>query len=424
MYVQVIESLELGKGQSFLNVGSGSGYLSCLVSCLIGEAGVSHGIEINPDLFQLSIASCKKWFENILSRRQQGESDLPKITSEGVSFVQGNCFDIDVKTAKSVCLYDRIYIGAGCPENNLLFFISLLADDGILVAPIQERGELVSIRKIIGGCFETKRLSHVYFAPLLQVPDRRIRSNTNVGADESGSEDETSIEASEFDANDVIDNQESVAGADLTDENGVVLTSARLLVRLPTLTWRPTYSRHRQFPESFRSAVFSIFLALRFPNKGIVRHPFYQIHFHLWALIFSYASRSWFAQAPSRVDSLMTEISMERKMRLSAEKALREVRLEREMLRVLVVRLQRSLNSRSHRLAHESANEAHEDLSHTEDDDSVTSNSSTESALIDDGLMSLEADDAAQIGDVVEGDDELVAEDEIVTEGEEVEEEE
>jgi len=248
MYVQIITAMEFSHGQSFLNVGSGSGYLSCLVSCLIGEGGVSHGIEINADLVKLSTASCKFWFDSILNRRHQGELNLPKVTREGVSFVQGNCFDIDVRAAKSVCLYDRIYIGAGCPEKNLKFFLSLLADDGMLIAPIQERGELVRIRKIIGGCFETKRLSHVYYAPLVQVPHRRTRSDLDIDASES--DDETSVDASDFDVHDVIDNQESIAVSEQAGEGGntVVLstsmhqqTHARELVRLPMLTWRPTY---------------------------------------------------------------------------------------------------------------------------------------------------------------------------------------
>jgi protein-L-isoaspartate O-methyltransferase len=61
MYATVLEALELegGSGLSFLNVGSGSGYLSCLAAALLGECGLSHGIDINPQLVKYSERSCK-----------------------------------------------------------------------------------------------------------------------------------------------------------------------------------------------------------------------------------------------------------------------------------------------------------------------------------------------------------------------------
>ena len=113
MYSMVLTALDLQPGQSFLNIGSGSGYLSCLASCLLGDCGLSHGIEISEPLLQHSKEACKRWFDGILARREAGEVDLPNVSREGVSFVQGNCFDIDVATSSFSCKYDRIYIGAG-----------------------------------------------------------------------------------------------------------------------------------------------------------------------------------------------------------------------------------------------------------------------------------------------------------------------
>lgn len=78
---------------------------------------------------------------------------------EGVSFVNGNCFDIDVAAATACCRYDRIYIGAGCPESKKNFFFSLLADDGIMVAPIDDSNCLVRIRR---QCRNVFTVTHMY----------------------------------------------------------------------------------------------------------------------------------------------------------------------------------------------------------------------------------------------------------------------
>lgn len=43
-----MEALELSKGMTFLNVGSGTGYFSTLAGLIIGTGGVNHGIEVDP----------------------------------------------------------------------------------------------------------------------------------------------------------------------------------------------------------------------------------------------------------------------------------------------------------------------------------------------------------------------------------------
>lgn len=55
MYGGIVEALELKKGLSFLHIGSGVGYLSSIVSILIGQDGVSHGVELRPDAVCLHI---------------------------------------------------------------------------------------------------------------------------------------------------------------------------------------------------------------------------------------------------------------------------------------------------------------------------------------------------------------------------------
>ena len=84
MYATVLEQLDLTQGLSFLNIGSGSGYFSCLAACLLGESGLSHGIDVNIDAVKHSEACCQRWYNNIILRREGGEGDLPTISREGV----------------------------------------------------------------------------------------------------------------------------------------------------------------------------------------------------------------------------------------------------------------------------------------------------------------------------------------------------
>ena len=75
-------------------------------------------------------------------------------------------------------IYDRIYIGAGCPVRHLEFFLSLLADEGVLVVLVNECNQLIRIHRVLGEVYTTKRLSSVHYAPLIEVPKRRIRSRS------------------------------------------------------------------------------------------------------------------------------------------------------------------------------------------------------------------------------------------------------
>jgi protein-L-isoaspartate O-methyltransferase len=168
MYATVLEALELTHGMSFLNVGSGSGYLSCLAACMLGECGLSHGVDVNQSVVIHSEQCCKVWFAGLTRRREEGESGVPKVSKEGVSFVHGNCFHLDIASSVHTCRYDRIYVGAGCPEARKEFFFSLLADDGILVASINERNELIQVRRRHRHIFTETVISNVIFAPLIE----------------------------------------------------------------------------------------------------------------------------------------------------------------------------------------------------------------------------------------------------------------
>jgi protein-L-isoaspartate O-methyltransferase len=276
MYVTVLDALELKPGQAFLNVGSGSGYLTCLAASQLGEGGVSHGIDINLEVVSHSQECCKRWYSNLLKKRSAGDMDLPPISPEGVQIVVGNCFDLHVKFAEQHCKYDRIYIGAGCPEKRIDFFYDLLAEDGILVVPIDDSNELVKIRRVKGSVFTKSHITQVHFAPLLDTQDNRVPGPS---------------------------------------------------VLLPRLLWTPSASRHKQFPPAFRAAVHTIVFGR--PNFAVSTTAGARycrpLPIHLWMDIFTYCTRDWFVPCRNALQCALEELAMERNLRVAAEEKLRRI---------------------------------------------------------------------------------------------------
>ena len=347
MYATVLEHLELQPGHSFLNIGSGSGYFSCLAACLLGEGGLSHGIDINPTVVAHSKECCERWFNSILSRRAAGEAGLPTISREGVALVHGNCFDIDVSTAVSSCRYDRIYIGAGCPEDKKEFFFSLLSDSGIMVAPIDDSDCLVKIRRQCRNVYSVTHISRVHFTPLLQPPPipRATPLSTAATTTTVIPTGRLSHFLSAALASDVTSRfplqaplQGTTPGASTATATAVGLP----LVRLPPLVWAPVASRHKQFPPRFRDAVFVLLQASHHcaaevrsgdssssggggsaPGSSRSRIVTRGFPLHIWTYILSFASRDWFETAKTEAQLLAEELQCERRLRTVAEQQLR-----------------------------------------------------------------------------------------------------
>lgn len=119
-------------GLSFLNIGSGTGYFSCLAGYILQAHGVSHGIEVYEDLVQFAKERVEEYFRFCPSVAY--DICPPK-------FIAGNCFQLD----PSGCCYDRVYCGAACPPNKVPFILGLTKIGGFAVLPCRDRVWLLSI---------------------------------------------------------------------------------------------------------------------------------------------------------------------------------------------------------------------------------------------------------------------------------------
>lgn len=149
IYARALEALmPLRPGMSFLNIGSGTGYFSTLVSELLGERSINDGIDIWPETLAHAEDRC----------RRLGKS--------GMNFVQGNVYQLDVNVSMR---YDRIYIGA-CANQRATYLYELLELGGILVAPFQA-GPVQHLRKVVRESdtrFRVETLNSVHFATLVE----------------------------------------------------------------------------------------------------------------------------------------------------------------------------------------------------------------------------------------------------------------
>ncbi|KAJ8725345.1 hypothetical protein PYW08_003528 [Mythimna loreyi] len=157
IYSEVLEGLELRPGLSFLNIGSGTGYFSTLVGLIIGPAGINHGIEVHPYVLEYAIKKLGQFIENSPTL-DEFEFCEPK-------FYGGNGLSIPPLTTP----YDRLYCGAGCPEQYQNYFKQLIKVGGVLVMPLNDN--LVQIKRTAVDNWNCRSLLNVSFATL-RVPNK------------------------------------------------------------------------------------------------------------------------------------------------------------------------------------------------------------------------------------------------------------
>ncbi|XP_041954639.1 protein-L-isoaspartate O-methyltransferase domain-containing protein 2 [Alosa sapidissima] len=163
IYSEVMEALDLQPGLSFLNLGSGTGYLSTMVGLILGPFGVNHGVELHADVIEYAYQKLDLFIKT--------SDSFDKFEFCEPVFVAGNCLEIPPDSRQ----YDRVYCGAGVQREHENYMKNLLKVGGILVLPLEEK--LTKITRTGQNSWETKKIIAVSFAPLVQ-PRQDINGKT------------------------------------------------------------------------------------------------------------------------------------------------------------------------------------------------------------------------------------------------------
>ncbi|EQC32538.1 hypothetical protein SDRG_09861 [Saprolegnia diclina VS20] len=291
IYAQVLEAFDLFHGLSFLNLGSGSGYFSCLVGSVIGKDAINHGLEIDPTV----IAACQQSCATYVAQRSppsmashdaimqadnddnnREETGAPEESSDDYSVphvVQGSIYTMECAANVK---YDRIYVGAGAPESLIATIHALLKPMGIAIGPFGDK--LLKIRSREDGSCTKMVLTGVHFAPL-------------------------------------------------RDDNN---TSAKVCY-FPPQVW--TLQLHATYPRAFREAVAALYPAQdRLPAM-------------VWLRLFEMLPQTWFAPERSATEKLRFLLELETSAREEAETRAVKAEAERDQYRLVMWRQQNQIQA-------------------------------------------------------------------------------
>jgi protein-L-isoaspartate(D-aspartate) O-methyltransferase len=141
---RMTEWLDVKDGQNILEIGTGSGWQSAILSYLVGT-GTVYSIERHPELVKFA------------------QKNLKKLNIDNVHVILGDG-TIGYSQASP---YDRIIITAACTEIPLLL-LDQLKENGFILAPVGDSSQsLVLLQKTSKGMIEIKKQSKYVFVPLV-----------------------------------------------------------------------------------------------------------------------------------------------------------------------------------------------------------------------------------------------------------------
>jgi len=141
---RMTEWLDVKDGQKILEIGTGSGWQSAILSYLVGSGNV-YSIERHPELVKFAQKNLKKLdINNVHVILGDGSIGYPEESP-----------------------YDRIIITAACSEIPLPL-LDQLKENGLILAPVGDSSQsLVLLQKTSKGIIEIKKQSKYVFVPLI-----------------------------------------------------------------------------------------------------------------------------------------------------------------------------------------------------------------------------------------------------------------
>ena len=141
---RMTEWLDIQNGQKILEIGTGSGWQTAILSYLTGN-GIVYSVEIHPELVNFARENLKKLeIDNVHVILDDGSVGYPKASP-----------------------YDRVIITAACTEIPSPLF-DQLGENGLIIAPVGDSSQsLVLLKKTSEGIIQIKNQSNYVFVSLL-----------------------------------------------------------------------------------------------------------------------------------------------------------------------------------------------------------------------------------------------------------------
>lgn len=326
IYASAIQALDLvpDSTTSFLNIGSGTGYISCVVAAILGPKSLNYGVELQADVIQHCKSSIAKWKTTAVEEDGEVSTFHFMDNTADIKIVQGNGLSIHDSKGESVVGFDRIYIGAAVDKESLADITKLLSPGGILVGPVDD--ELVKV---------------------VRIGDSIVASEAAAGTDENEFLTDAGLNNGEF-------TSQILSGVRFAP----LLIHPLTNTVIPASIWDP--SVQRLYPDEFKCASMQLLMC---SNSQVLqplpRTPYIDERMNaaallptpLWLEVLSYTHRKWFEPEQTETDFLRRRLREEMAKAAKAEKARKEseercLAAEREttVYRLLARRWQSRLN--------------------------------------------------------------------------------